>query len=272
MSDRFIKAGTTDLSLVGTPINVSLSGVTINVGLSAAFSVLTIPSLNQTFVESAALTESTALVFGKPTSDTMAVTELKAISLARALSDSLSATDDDTLAFGLGKADSAGFSDDEVFAGGKALSDSPNIADLNIFTFSKPLSISGAWTEVPSIGAGKVFGDGFALGDGDTLSFGKEPSDSAGFADSINNFEMSISLNDGAYVSDDADGIAGDDSTYTFVKVTSNMSAITDNDTIGFSGVKGDALSLAEAGSGRSQGYCSLDYFSEDYVGSIWTF
>ena len=81
-----------------------------------------------------------------------------------------------------------------------------------------------------------------------------------------------MALAETAYVTDDADGVAGDDNTYTFVKTVSNMSALSDDDTISFTGVKSEALGLTDSGSGRSQGYCPLDYFSDDYVGSIWTF
>ena len=136
----------------------------------------------------------------------------------------------------------------------------------------KPLSDSGSWADLPSVGAGKIFTNAFTAGDGDILLFGKRPSDSASFSDAVNLFELGLFLNEVAYVTDDADGVAGDDSSYTFVKITSNMSLVADNDTIGFTGVKSDAFGIADAGSGRSQGYCSLDYFLEDYVGSIWTF
>ena len=109
------------------------------------------------------------------------------------------------------------------------------------------------------------------MAEDETLSFGKKPSDGAGFSDS-ELFAIGMALNDTLYVTDDADGALGDDNTYTFVKVTSNMSVASDNDTISFTGVKNEALGIADVGSGRSQGYCAFDYFAEDYVGSSWTF
>ena len=104
-----------------------------------------------------------------------------------------------------------------------------------------------------------------------SFPFGKVSSDSAVFSDN-EVLGVGLFLDDTLYVTDDADGVAGDDSSYTFVKVVSNFSILTDNDTIAFAGIKSEALGLADSGSGRSQGYCAFDYFAEDYVGSSWTF
>tara|TARA_R100000935_G_scaffold32506_2_gene53048 strand:+ start:3484 stop:4302 length:819 start_codon:yes stop_codon:yes gene_type:complete len=272
MSSFYIKVTRTDLSLVGKPVNISLSSKPINIGLSAAFSVITVPSLNQSFTNSAIVLDINTLSFGKPVANSMAVTEQSERSVTKPLSDSLNATEGNTLLFGLVKGDGAGFADDELFANTKALSDGTGLADLNILTIGKTLADSWAGVDLASLGAGKVFTNNFSLGDGDTLGIGKKPSDSAAWADAINSFAFGLTLADTTFVTDDADGVAGDDSAYTFVKTRTNLSALTDDDTISFTGVKNDAFGLADAGSGRSQGYCSLDYFLEDYVGSVWTF
>ena len=114
MSSFYIKVQTTDLSLVGKPVNISLSIKPVDISLSAAFSVITIPSLNQAFVNSAVLTESASLVFGKHLSNSMAVTEANAYSLARTLSNALTVAEGSTLSSGLFKGDSAGLADNEL--------------------------------------------------------------------------------------------------------------------------------------------------------------
>ena len=118
---------------------------------------------------------------------------------------------------------------------------------------------------------GKVFANSAAFTDAQDLPLTKVVSDSANFSD-VPQFARDIFLADTAFVTDDADGIAGDDSTFTFIKTVSNFSVLTDNDTIGFGTVQNNGIGLSDAGVGRSQGYCAFDYFAEDYVGTSFTF
>ena len=58
----------------------------------------------------------------------------------------------------------------------------------------------------------------------------------------------------------------------TFVKVRSDLAAMTDILNIVQGKLLGDTSALTDSGSARNQGYCDFSYFEADYVGDSRTF
>jgi len=58
----------------------------------------------------------------------------------------------------------------------------------------------------------------------------------------------------------------------TFVKVRTDVTAISDALAILKTKILGDSSAFTDSGSLRNQGYCAFDYFAEDYVGDSRTF
>lgn len=100
-------------------------------------------------------------------------------------------------------------------------------------------------------------------------------SDGVAFSDTFaSSAQYSRSLLDAANATDDVDGLASilDDQEISFVKTNNNTLFVSESNVFGVEKFIGDAASLADAGSLRSQGYADFTYFAEDFVGASRTF
>jgi hypothetical protein len=153
----------------------------------------------------------------------------------KATQDSVSVTDAVTLSTTLGLADSISFT--ETFLATlvfiRNLADSVAVSDQTTLDPEKRLTETVALTETLQYAFNKYLADGVAIGD---------------------SFEA-------------ADGLL-----YAFSKYVSNVVFVQDSAVLYPSKVFSDMISVQDAGSLRSQGYCDFSYFAEDYVGASRTF
>ena len=169
--------------------------------------------------------------------------------------------------------DALGLSDSQSKSVGKSLGDSSSASDSTVTGLGKVTSDSSATADAQTFSLGKALSDFSAMSDVKTASFTKGNADSSSFADAeIKDFHKFI--NEQAGVTDDLDGEASaeDDQTMTFVKVRSDLAAMTDILSIVQAKLLSDASAAADSGSYRGQGYCAFDYFASDYVGYSGTF
>ena len=173
--------------------------------------------------------------------------------------------------------DSTTVDDQATKTSGKSLSESPEVTDAQAKasskTFSEALSITDFVTIL--LNQFKVFSDFFVASDNQTLNIHKKPNDAVAFTESQAK-DFAKVINETFYATDDLDGEASadDEQNITFVKVRSEILAITDSVSILFNQgrVFTDSSAISDSGSLRSQGFVSFDYFSEDYVGASRTF
>lgn len=169
--------------------------------------------------------------------DTVGLGDLAAKSVSKSLSDSQAMTDSLSNAVGKSVADTSASSDATTLEVNKSLSDTSSISDDSNFAVGKALSDSGALTENQRMDFHKFVDETFSA-------------------------------------TDDLDGeaTAQDDQEMTFVKVRSDLAAMTDILNIVQGKLLGDSSALTDSGSYRGQGYCAFDYFDSDYVGYSGTF
>jgi hypothetical protein len=121
--------------------------------------------------------------------------------------------------------------------------------------FGKGLADSSAMTDSAVFSPNKIISDSSSAAEDQTMDFHK-------FIDEVTG------------VTDDLDGeaTADDDQEMTFVKVRSDLATIVD--LFAYSSTRGisDTMGASDSGSMRGQGYCSFDYFAEDYVGYTQSF
>lgn len=167
-----------------------------------------------------------------------------------------------------------GLSDTPAKSVNKPLSDSQAVTDLASMGTGKPVSDASTASDDALIGIGKAASDSGALADQiDTLAIGKILADSSSVSESQSmGFHKFIA--EAAGVTDDLDGeaTADDDQEMTFVKVRSNLATVTDIFVSGSGKGLSDTIGSSDSGSMRGQGYCSFDYFAEDYVGYTQSF
>ena len=171
--------------------------------------------------------------------------------------------------------------------------DSLGLSDSESKAFSKPLSDSQAMTDSLSNTVGKSVADTSASSDATTLEVNKSLSNASSISDD-SNFAVGKGLSDSGALTenqrmdfhkfvdetfsatDDLDGeaTAQDDQEITFVKVRSDLAAMTDILNIVQGKLLGNTSALTDSGSYRGQGYCAFDYFTSesDYVGYSGTF
>jgi hypothetical protein len=169
--------------------------------------------------------------------------------------------------------DALGLSDSQSKSIGKSLGDSSSASDSTVTGLGKVTSDGSATADAQTFSLGKALSDFSAMSDVKTASFTKGNADSSSFADAeIKDFHKFI--NEQAGVTDDLDGEASadDDQTMTFVKVRSDLAAMTDILTIVKAKLLSDTSAAADSGSYRGQGFASFDYFASDYVGYSGTF
>ena len=174
--------------------------------------------------------------------------------------------------------DSAAVSDQATKESGKSFTESPEVTDAQAKASSKSLSETLSISDFVTILLNqiKVFSDVFAASDNQTLSIHKKPNDAVAFTEAQAK-DFAKVINETFYATDDLDGEASadDEQNITFVKVRSEILAITDSVSILFNQgrVFTDSSLTSDSGSLRSQGYVNTNgYFSEDYVGASRTF
>ena len=169
--------------------------------------------------------------------DTVGLSDLAAKSVSKSLSDSQAMTDSLSNAVGKSVADTSASSDATTLEVNKSLSDASSISDDSNFAVGKALSDSGALTENQRMDFHKFVDETFSA-------------------------------------TDDLDGeaTAQDDQEMTFVKVRSDLAAMTDILNIVQGKLLGVTSALTDSGSARNQGYCDFSYFEADYVGDSRTF
>lgn len=158
-------------------------------------------------------------------------------------------------------------------AQGKALFDEPSAEDSAQKYFVKDRVDSYSAADSAILGIGIVKNDAASFGDDQQYSFGKHVNE-VPLAQDDERKDFYKFINEVFSATDDLDGeaTAEDDQEMTFVKVRSDLSTLTD--VIALSSLKGliDNAGIYDSGSLRNQGYCSFDYFAEDYVGASRTF
>ena len=171
--------------------------------------------------------------------------------------------------------DSAAVNDQATKASTKSLSDSSSVSDAQFKGLTKPFTDNASIGDTPSIEPGKVLSDSSAFTDDQTLGIGKRPDDPVALTEAQAK-AFSKTINETFYATDDLDGQASadDEQNITFVKVRTEILAITDVISILLNQgrIIADSSVVSDSGSLRSQGYVSFDYFQDDYVGASRTF
>jgi hypothetical protein len=111
----------------------------------------------------------------------------------------------------------------------------------------------------------KPFYDDAGTADLYQASVTKPVSDSASLTDDILVFDTGKFLNDNSGV---GDAISKGFNRAPILEAF----AVTDQPSLGSGLVKNDSALITDSGSLRSQGYCDLSYFEDDYVGAIRSF
>jgi hypothetical protein len=169
--------------------------------------------------------------------------------------------------------DSGTSSDSPSLSLTKILQDSQNITDVEIIFVNKTLNDSSIFTDSIDFGSSKSLSDISQVQESHSLSPNKTLNNNANNADDeFKDFHKFI--NEDAGVTDDLDGeaTADDDQTMTFVKVRTDVTALSDVISLLKTKILGDSSATSDSGSIRNQGYCAFDYFAEDYVGDSRTF
>ena len=211
--------------------------------------------------------------------ETLGIVDTPAKSVGKPLADNSGTADAAKLGFGTAQSDSGATSDQiDTFAIGKLILDTPSVGE-SIFirtTFSRAYTDVFYAGESISVGSGKVFADSSGATDEESLQFIKALADASGATD-----ETLLSPNKVASDSsgttdnqnmdfhkfiDEVTGVT-DDQEMTFTKVRSDLATIVDAFSYSSSSAVSDTLGASDSGSIRGQGYCSFDYFAEDYVG-----
>ena len=153
----------------------------------------------------------------------------------------------------------------------KTVRDSVFTSDFVALATTLGISDSVSFTEafVAILTYVRSFSDSVSLSDQTTVSFSKSLADSAALTDALQ-YTFSKFLSDGVAINDSF--AATDGLLYTFAKYTSNVVFAQDAAVLYPSKVISDMISVQDAGSLRSQGYCDFSYFAEDYVGASRTF
>lgn len=153
----------------------------------------------------------------------------------------------------------------------KTVRDSVFTSDFTTLATTLGISDSISFTEafVAVLTYVRSFSDSVSLSDQTTVSFSKSLTDSQTLTDALR-YTFSKYLADGVAINDSF--AATDGLLYTFAKYTSNVVFAQDAAVLYPSKVISDMISVQDAGSLRSQGYCDFSYFAEDYVGASRTF
>jgi hypothetical protein len=167
-----------------------------------------------------------------------------------------------------------GLTDTQEKAMGKSLADSSSVTEQHFFGVNKPFDNSSDAIDSVSLGFGSVKNDlGAASDEIDNFVIGKGLQDSSLVGEN-HNIDFHKFIYELTAATDDLDGeaTAEDDQEMTFTKVRSELAFAFDFFSYSSTSGVSDTIGSNDAGSLRSQGYCSFDYFLEDYVGESRTF
>jgi hypothetical protein len=192
------------------------------------------------------------ITFIRDFADAASVSDAVAVDTAKALFDSVGNTDTDSYDFS------------KFIPDGVAMQDGADVQDGNVHHFEKYVMNMAFPTDANQKFFEKLLSDAFSPIDALSVSFSKPLFDSFAFTDT-QTFDF---------------GIVKSDSVNTTESLASAFSKQISPDSIAFSDqiVKNPGKGLSDSavpedvGSLRSQGYCDITYFAEDYVGESRTF
>lgn len=164
------------------------------------------------------------------------------------------------------------------------------ITDAAALSVAKPFTDSAATNDAATRATTKALADSVTLQEYflATLVFLRDFADTASVSDAAPVLSVSKELLDSASTTDAlnvvvdkflADGVAMNDSfdlsdgaLWAFSKSVVNVVFVSDAATLSTNKENSDMITVQDAGSLRSQGYCDFSYFAEDYVGDSRTF
>ena len=192
------------------------------------------------------------ITFIRNFADAASISDAVAVDTAKALFDSVGNTDTDSYDFS------------KFIPDGVAMQDGADVQDGNVHHFEKYITNMTFPTDVNQKFFEKLLSDTFSTLDALSVSFSRSLLDSFSFTDT-QTFDF---------------GIVKSDSVNTTESLASAFSKQISPDSIAFSDqiVKNPGKGLSDSavpedvGSLRSQGYCDITYFAEDYVGESRTF
>jgi hypothetical protein len=192
------------------------------------------------------------ITFIRDFADAASVSDAVAVDTAKALFDSVGNTDTDSYDFS------------KFIPDGVAMQDGADVQDGNVHHFEKYVMNMAFPTDANQKFFEKLLSDAFSPIDALSVSFSKPLFDSFAFTDT-QTFDF---------------GIVKSDSVNTTESLANAFSKQISPDSIAFSDqiVKNPGKGLSDSavpedvGSLRSQGYCDITYFAEDYVGESRTF
>lgn len=149
--------------------------------------------------------------------------------------------------------DSVTTAEDSVYALTKPQVDNLNLADV----FSRVVGFNREFVETVTEADDQSFSVAKALAETFTTPHTEVFDHQKLLADGV-------AMNDGMEA-EDGFGIA-------LTRGISNVTMVSDNRTLSFTGSRVESVAVQDSGSLRSQGYCDFSYFAEDYVGVALTF
>ena len=192
------------------------------------------------------------ITFIRNFADSVGISDTEAIDFAKSLTDSYGLTDNDVFAF------------NKYVPDGVAMQDGADVQDGNVHHFEKYIMNMAFMNDANTKFFEKLLTDSPVILDTDIISFSKALTDSFGFTDSDT---IDTALLKQEFV------VPTDTLAKAFSKQISPdsiafLEQIVKNPGKGLS----DSAVPDDVGSLRSQGYCDITYFAEDYVGEARTF
>lgn len=143
-------------------------------------------------------------------------------------------------------------------ADGVAMNDGTDVGDGSTYSFSKGISNVAFAGDTSARTAAKGLSDSTALSDVTTRSAAKGLSDTTTALEVLNRAVTKLLADSSSAV----DSLA-----VSFSRPLADASSVIDNDFWTFSSSRVESISVPDSGFLRSQNYCDLSYFAEDYVG-----
>jgi hypothetical protein len=197
-----------------------------------------------------------AKTFGRAVSDSGTVTDIFSKSASKNVADAATVSDIHIRTIGKAPSDNARATDVEFFSLTRPINDALAAQDLAAKSFSRGTIDAAQTTDIAaklidkalleSIAVNDVM-NGATAGDNQNFQIIKSPSDTARASDIISIFT-------------------------TFTRAYSDAARATDLPSKSIGRSRADQAVTSDSGFVKSQGYCDIDYFMEDYVGATRTF
>lgn len=295
---RFLTSATSYVAL-----SAKTAYTRISVGLSSARPYITTALGNfiitRFVADAVAALEQITLFFSKAPSDNVATTDLQVKSFSKAREDGVATND--TVIRGTSKsfAEALAGADVATKVAGKNNSEVVSATDISSKALNKNLldSPSAADLLLKVMSFTRTFEDGSSAGDTAAKTFEKYVASAVQLNDTqaidFQNLDLTKLFEDFVYATDDVNGASADDdqsiqffklrsdSAWTedniaivsaFARVYSDEAYTSDVSTKAFASSREEQAVTSESGFVKSQGYCDIDYFMEDYVGATRTF